>query len=107
MQIFLPFPDFEQSCNALDDKRLGKQRLEALQIWKAATGKTARRGYSNHVCVRMWKDYLVALRHYLVICCRVYGKRTGKNGKFFKNTEGSEKDSQKPRLQKKNVPLEM
>lgn len=86
MQIFLPFPDFEQSCNALDTFRLGKQRIEAFQIWKAVTSQS-KKGWANHVVTRMWKDYLVALRKYLVICCRVYGSRKTKKGKFCQNTK--------------------
>jgi len=35
MQTFLPFPDFEESAYALDQKRLGKQRVETLQIMQA------------------------------------------------------------------------
>jgi len=32
MQTFLPYPDFVQTSKVLDNKRLGKQRVEALQI---------------------------------------------------------------------------
>lgn len=32
MQTFLSYPDFTQSSKCLDDKRLGKQRVECLQI---------------------------------------------------------------------------
>jgi hypothetical protein len=32
MQTFLPYPDFSQSARVLDSKRLGKQRVECLQI---------------------------------------------------------------------------
>lgn len=35
MQTFLPYPSFELSARVLDDKRLGKQRVECLQILKA------------------------------------------------------------------------
>ena len=35
MQTFLPFPDFQQSAAVLDHVRLGKQRVEALQILRA------------------------------------------------------------------------
>lgn len=35
MQTFLPYPDFSASARVLDDKRLGKQRVECLQILKA------------------------------------------------------------------------
>ncbi len=32
MQTFLPYADFQQSAKCLDNKRLGKQRVECLQI---------------------------------------------------------------------------
>lgn len=32
MQTFLSYPDFNESARVLDDKRLGKQRVECLQI---------------------------------------------------------------------------
>lgn len=38
MQTFLPFPDFEESAYALDPRRLGKQRVENLQIMQALFG---------------------------------------------------------------------
>lgn len=38
MQTFLPYPDFEDSAHALDQLRLGKQRVENLQIMQALLG---------------------------------------------------------------------
>ena len=35
MQTFLPYPDFRESLESLDYKRLGKQRVEALQLVKS------------------------------------------------------------------------
>lgn len=35
MQTFLPYTDFKSCARVLDDKRLGKQRVECLQILKA------------------------------------------------------------------------
>ena len=35
MQTFLPYPSFEQSARVLDNRRLGKQRVECLQILQA------------------------------------------------------------------------
>jgi hypothetical protein len=32
MQTFLPYEDFKKSAEALDDKRLGKQRSESIII---------------------------------------------------------------------------
>ena len=37
MQTFLPFQDFAASAKVLDMKRLGKQRVETLQVLKAIT----------------------------------------------------------------------
>ena len=34
MQTFLPYPSFYFSAKSLDNKRLGKQRVEVLQILK-------------------------------------------------------------------------
>lgn len=63
MQTFLPLPDFEQSARVLDNKRLGKQRVEAYQILRVLRGIT--RGWRNHPAVRMWRGYDPALRLYL------------------------------------------
>ena len=53
MQTFLPFPDYIQSARALDYKRLGKQRVEALQILNTLTGRSE--GWSQHPAVKMWR----------------------------------------------------
>ncbi|GAA3827626.1 pyrimidine dimer DNA glycosylase/endonuclease V [Nocardioides panacisoli] len=37
MQTFLPYADFARSARSLDPKRLGKQRVEALQVVRALT----------------------------------------------------------------------
>ena len=59
MQTFLPFSDFEKSAKALDYRRLGKQRIEAYQIWKVLTGQTT--AWKNHPAVKMWQGYEQAL----------------------------------------------
>ena len=40
MQTFLPYADFAESARALDQKRLGKQRVEVIQIVRALTRET-------------------------------------------------------------------
>lgn len=70
MQIFLPYPDMRKSLQVLDNKRLGKQRVETYQIISAITGRpkldgTPYKGWLNHPCTIMWKDYLPALKMYL------------------------------------------
>ena len=56
MMTFRPYADHEQSARVLDDKRLGKQRLEAYQIMGAMmaplTGEVG--GWTNHPVVQMW-----------------------------------------------------
>ena len=37
MQTFTPYGDFEASLRVLDQKRLGKQRVEVIQIIRALT----------------------------------------------------------------------
>ena len=68
MQTFLPFPDFDRSAQALDNRRLGKQRVEALQILRALTYPTY--GWKNHPAVLMWAGYEEALVAYALAVCR-------------------------------------
>jgi len=63
MQTFLPYPDFRDSAQILDYRRLGKQRLEAKQILNALL-PTSKSGWRNHPAVRMWEGYEDALRLY-------------------------------------------
>lgn len=66
MQTFLPYYDFARSAESLDRQRLGKQRVEVLQILKALQGSG---GWSNHPATRMWSDYTSALVTYGVAVC--------------------------------------
>lgn len=62
MQTFLPYPDFDASCACLDYRRLGKQRVEAMQIIRALEGTT--KAWRYHPCTQMWENYLPALKLY-------------------------------------------
>lgn len=73
MQTFLPYADFDQSARVLDNKRLGKQRVEAYQILKALTEPTY--GWKNHPAVKMWKGYEQALAKYGESMCREWISR--------------------------------
>ena len=44
MQTFLPHKDFSISASMLDNKRLGKQRVEALQIYNVLVGNLTKKG---------------------------------------------------------------
>jgi hypothetical protein len=62
MQTFLPYPDFEATARVLDWRRLGKQRVECMQILNALHGTS--KGWVNHPAVRMWRGYEDALETY-------------------------------------------
>ncbi|AZZ79954.1 hypothetical protein C5O27_01655 [Gordonia alkanivorans] len=62
MQTFLPYPDFRRSAEALDPARLGKQRVETLQILRAL--ELFDYGWGNHPAVTMWRGHTPALVSY-------------------------------------------
>lgn len=62
VQTFLPFPSFAESAAVLDDRRLGKQRVEALQILRALHFDDY--GWASHPAVRMWRGHARALVAY-------------------------------------------
>jgi hypothetical protein len=62
MQTFLPEPDFAASAAVLDRQRLGKQRVEVMQLLGALTGQRA--GWASHPAARMWRGHEVALARY-------------------------------------------
>ncbi len=69
MQTFLPYEDFTLSAQVLDYRRLGQQRVEALQIYNVLVdnptlqGKSYK-GWLNHPAVLMWDGYVDALLLY-------------------------------------------
>lgn len=64
MQTFLPYADLSLSAACLDSKRLGKQRVEAMQIHNVVSGKRSNGGWLNHPAVLMWHGYADALAFY-------------------------------------------
>lgn len=70
MQTFVPYPDMPLCAFVLDDKRLGKQRVETLQILNALHGLS--KGWVNHPATRMWKGYSNALVEYGVYICHAW-----------------------------------
>lgn len=74
MQTFLPYIGhadsplafYEECAGLLDQKRLGKQRVENLQIMKALlTGQ----GWVNHPVTKMWAGYEFSLLTYQKAIC--------------------------------------
>jgi hypothetical protein len=74
MQTFLPFEDFRESAEILDAKRLGKQRVETLQILNALADP--KYGWQQHPAVKMWRGHGLFLIRYGVAICdswKLYG----------------------------------
>ena len=72
MQTFLPYEDFYKSAEVLDNKRLGKQRVECLQIFNAITKDT---GWRHHPIVNMWRGHEDWLFEYTRVICNVWREK--------------------------------
>ena len=70
MQTFLPVADFEESARLLDSPRLGKQRVETLQVLRAL--ELPDYGWTSHPVVRMWRGRTPALVAYGLAMVRVW-----------------------------------
>ena len=94
VQCFLPYPDPARSAAVLDDQRLGKQRVEGLQILSVLTGLRAPwppgatsgpveefvpKGWVNHPAVRMWRGHTAALVEYTLTVCLEWQRRGHKD----------------------------
>ena len=106
MQTFLPYQNFHLCAEVLDRQRLGKQRVEALQIlrtlkqgewtcWSCHMQVThfnehktghhcyyceaplKRTAWYHHPAVQMWKGYEVALMEYLHAMCHEWTAKRG------------------------------
>lgn len=81
MQTFIPEPGSFAACVAvLDRQRLGKQRVETLQIMCALTElnkdcQPAVSGWINHPATRMWRGYEEALLAYQAATCHEWTGR--------------------------------
>lgn len=100
MQTFLPYPDFDETVQCLDWRRLGKQRVEADQILAIIDGRAARNkelklrqmiangehiraakyskrkiGHINHPIIKMWRGYEDALIAYRNCCIEQWIER--------------------------------
>lgn len=73
MQTFLPYKSFSKTAKSLDNRRLGKQRVECYQILKALSDPGY--GWQNHPAVKMWKDYKNALVEYGITICDEWIRR--------------------------------
>lgn len=73
MITFLPYSDFVQSAKVLDRQRLGKQRVECLQLLQTLNDPTSR--FYNHVQTKIWIGYQDALATYSLIICKEWINR--------------------------------
>jgi hypothetical protein len=87
MQTFLPYADFDRTTKCLDWRRLGKQRVEAMQIHNIITGKKTG-GWSNHPAVKMWKGCANALALYHNACIKEWVNRGYNNNMSLIKTMG-------------------
>jgi hypothetical protein len=70
VQTFLPYPDFEATARVLDTRRLGKQRVEVIQIVRALTRPAY--AWKSHPAVLMWSGFEEALGTYGQVMSRVW-----------------------------------
>jgi len=63
MQTFLPHSNFQQTAEMLDWRRLGKQRVEGMQIINTILNPK-QKGWQKHPIVIMWTPYVQALMLY-------------------------------------------
>ena len=73
MQTFLPYSSFTESAKVLDMKRLGKQRVETMQIMNALL--TPNHGWKNHPAVKMWRGHENTLFQYQIAICSEWTSR--------------------------------
>lgn len=73
MQTFLPYPDFTRSAQCLDRQRLGKQRVEVIQLLKALLVPGS--GWANHPAAKMWRGYEKCLGIYGTYICGEWIRR--------------------------------
>lgn len=87
MQTFLTDESSLIICASdLDNRRLGKQRVEGLQIRRALAGKY-NGAWENHPAVRMWRGYEMYLDNYIITMCMAWRDRG-----FHDNVEATLRD---------------
>lgn len=91
MNTFLPYPDFRESAQVLDNRRLGKQRVETLQLARAIAWEQSR--FRSHPAAIMWQPYLDSLIHYGLVVCEVWREKGFRDtvwDSLYKMLEGKE-----------------
>lgn len=83
MQTFLPYDDFNKSAKCLDYRRLGKQRVEAYQVYRVISGTRTTGGWINHPVINMWTGFCDALADYHNVMIREWISRGYVNNMKF------------------------
>ena len=73
MQTFVPLLSMNECAEVLDMRRLGKQRVEVLQIMNALTNPS--KGWKNHPATKMWENNINGLSAYGIAVCREWKAR--------------------------------
>lgn len=73
MQTFLPYSRIEDTMAVLDRQRLGKQRVEALQLVQCLGGETD--AWLRHPCAQMWIGHGGFLVYYGLAACLEWRRR--------------------------------
>ena len=94
MQTFLPYESFKRSARILDYRRLGKQRVEALQILRCLVVESGR--WRSHPAVLMWEGYERYLKEYGLEICREWLRRDFKDTVFGKISDIEVSSGEKP-----------
>jgi hypothetical protein len=81
MQTFMPYKSYTMSVQCLDNRRLSKQAIEAMQIiailtaGKTKSGKDYPKSMKNHPIVKLWGGYVDSLKTYCNACLKEIDKR--------------------------------
>lgn len=73
MQTFVPEYGYAACAQSLDFRRLGKQRVEGLQILNTLTGVST--GWINHPAIKMWRGCESGLAAYTIAMCNEWKAR--------------------------------
>ena len=79
MQTFLPYAEFEDAAQVLDYRRLGKQRVEGLQIVNILSTPNYAGAWVHHPAIKMWRGYENALKLYVNAMIREWKERGFRN----------------------------
>lgn len=89
---------YDETARCLDNKRLGKQRVETYQILRILTGETSK-GWVNHPATRMWRGHTFQLYVYQTAICTEWSRRGFKDTVLESSQELMKKHKIKPTIE--------